>query len=227
MALESGTTTVMMIEKPEQLHHILLPHEFRLKVQQQLALSFADDWESLDKYGMYGAIGALFKLTLHGYGYTFVAKGVQAVDGWRAEKEAHVYELLDDLQGQDVPVCLGTVDLVKTYRLYNGARIAKLLLMSFGGLSLAVVPEEKVTVEVASESARIIREITARGVEHGDIRDYNMLWNATTSKLMAIDFDRAFTFDTKGTKRSRSFGEMEAINKRSHFRNEVVGKMDI
>ena len=60
--------------------HPLSNQEFLNKAQEQLSVSLVDDWEALDKFGMYGAVGALFKFTLRDYGYTLMAKGVQSID---------------------------------------------------------------------------------------------------------------------------------------------------
>ena len=71
------------------------------------------DCECLDKAGCIGRYGVLFKLTLVGYDYTFVFKGVQAPHRYILEREAAVYRALmtlsassqeQPLQGRLVPV---------------------------------------------------------------------------------------------------------------------------
>ncbi|KAI5862477.1 hypothetical protein GGS23DRAFT_77760 [Durotheca rogersii] len=47
-------------------------------LKKQLAVSLDDDVLCPDRWGKFGAIGVLFHITLHEYGYTFVAKGVRS-----------------------------------------------------------------------------------------------------------------------------------------------------
>jgi hypothetical protein len=80
--------------------------------------------------GEQGARGALFKLTSDLYGYTFVAKGtVEAfIPDLMHEKE--VYQHLNKLQEEVIPVYLGNISLVKPYFLDFRIRIVHMLLMS-------------------------------------------------------------------------------------------------
>ncbi|KAK9335722.1 hypothetical protein V1521DRAFT_438946 [Lipomyces starkeyi] len=99
-------------------------------IKQQLA-------KDLDNYctplGMWGIRGALFKLTLFSYGYTFVGKGTTDRLWTDVRAEADVYRALQKAQGSAVPVFLGTIDLKMTYFLEGGACIKHMLLMSWGG----------------------------------------------------------------------------------------------
>ncbi|KAK9326726.1 hypothetical protein V1520DRAFT_350694 [Lipomyces starkeyi] len=98
-------------------------------IKQQLA-------KDLDNYctplGMWGIRGALFKLTLFSYGYTFVGKGTTDRLWTDVRAEADVYRALQKAQGSAVPVFLGTIDLKMTYFLEGGACIKHMLLMSWG-----------------------------------------------------------------------------------------------
>ncbi len=53
----------------------------------------------LYKEGGRGAIGYLIKVVLTGYGYTFVAKGVEAWNADRLAQETRIYERMWRLQG--------------------------------------------------------------------------------------------------------------------------------
>jgi len=64
---------------------------------------------------------------------------------------------LVDLQGRRIPVCLGIVDLVRNYRLTSGVRIARILLMSFGGLNLAGYDD--LDIDVEAEANELLDEI--------------------------------------------------------------------
>lgn len=47
-----------------------------------------------------------FKVTLTGYGYTFVAKGAQLVDEHNLFSEGHIYAHMSELQGIAIPSTL-------------------------------------------------------------------------------------------------------------------------
>jgi hypothetical protein len=61
--------------------------------------------------GKQGARGALFKLTLDTYGYTFVAKGTVRAFKANLKHEGVVYQHLNELQGELVPDYLGNISL--------------------------------------------------------------------------------------------------------------------
>ena len=65
-----------------------------------------------------GARGALFRVTLLKYGYTFVSKGTikELVPDLRHEEV--VYDRLQPIQGDCVPVHLGAIDLRGISRTY-------------------------------------------------------------------------------------------------------------
>ncbi|KAJ4176646.1 hypothetical protein NW767_015375 [Fusarium falciforme] len=70
------------------------------------------------KLGKHGARGALFKVTLLAYGYTFVCKGTVQAFIRDLEHEAAVHKRLERIQGVNVPVFLGAVDLRSLKRVY-------------------------------------------------------------------------------------------------------------
>lgn len=49
--------------------HAISAAEFRSKLVEQLARTMDEDCHSLERYGMFGATGALFKVALRAYGY--------------------------------------------------------------------------------------------------------------------------------------------------------------
>lgn len=73
----------------------------------------------------------LFRITLISHGYTFVAKGTVARlrSGLLAEGQA--YDRLEPLQGNMIPVYLGSIDLQFPYYEFK-ATIVHMLLMSWG-----------------------------------------------------------------------------------------------
>ncbi|KAH8585875.1 hypothetical protein B0O99DRAFT_646021, partial [Bisporella sp. PMI_857] len=82
---------------------------------------------------MLRARGALFRLTLESYGYTFVAKGTVPAFKAKLKHEGLVYRHLDQVQGELIPVYLGNISLVRPYFLDIGVRIVHMLLMSWAG----------------------------------------------------------------------------------------------
>jgi serine/threonine protein kinase len=53
---------------------------------------------------------------------------------------------------------------------------------------------EVVHVDVDAATDEMIDQLADRGVEHGDIREANIVWNEELGRLMLIDFDQAEMF---------------------------------
>ncbi|KAH7123430.1 hypothetical protein B0J13DRAFT_566621 [Dactylonectria estremocensis] len=139
----------------------------------------------LDTDGKYGDTGALFKLTLGCYGYTFVGKGTFAAAVTKLQHEADVYSHLESLQGHFVPVCLGSIHLETPYPLVL-ADIVHMLLLSWVGDT--VVMNDSVLVEEKTRLREILRK---QGVVHNDLRQANLLWSDEHDRIMLIDFNLA------------------------------------
>ena len=134
----------------ESIYHPLSHADWLRLLHEQLR-------ETLDKgvepMGKQGARGALFRLTLLAYGYTFVGKGTVAEFQPDLYHEAGVYNKLRSMQGVHVPVFLGTVDLRRLDRTYYfdfRVRIVYMLLLSWGGDSL----DEPAAIKAISPDAR-------------------------------------------------------------------------
>ncbi|KAJ3454650.1 hypothetical protein MRS44_013250 [Fusarium solani] len=138
----------------------------------------------LDSDGKYGDTGALFKLTLGCYGYTFVGKGTFAAAVTRLQHEADVYSHLEPMQGHFVPVCLGSIDLETPYPLVL-ADIVHMLLMSWVGDTVVM------NDSIQEEKTRLRELLRKQGVVHNDIRQGNLLWNDEHDRIMLIDFNLA------------------------------------
>ncbi|EDN04826.1 predicted protein [Histoplasma mississippiense (nom. inval.)] len=163
--------------------------------KKQLARSLDKDCECLDREGLFGRIGVLFKITLTKYGYTFVAKGVQCVDEPDLAHEARVYTHLTHLQGMKVPVYLGNITLERPYPLVSLARVTQMMLMSWAGTSIGgeswpadidIGVEEKDMEEKDTPQA-----LASSGISHNDAREANLVWNPEQKQVMAVDFDQA------------------------------------
>ncbi|TGJ78137.1 hypothetical protein E0Z10_g10626 [Xylaria hypoxylon] len=177
--------------------HSISHYEFLQLLSHQLKRTLDYGITSLD---ITGARGALFKVTLLAYGYTFISKGTVQAFIPDLEHEARVYERLKDVQGVHVPVFLGAIDLRSLNRTYYydfRVDIVHLCFMSWGGLSLRDVQDldrNKSTLQpMAVETMRAIHQ---QGVVHKDARYENILFNPQTGGVMLIDFERSQLLDT-------------------------------
>lgn len=155
--------------------------------------------QSLDagimKLGKHGARGALFKVTLLAYGYTFVCKGTVQAFIRDLEHEAAVYKRLERIQGVNVPIFLGAVDLRSLKRVYyygHRVHIAHMTFLSWGG---KYINEIEITADMRStlegKLLGSLRAIHEEGVVHKDVRSVNTLVNRETGSVVLIDFERA------------------------------------
>ena len=173
--------------------HPINASEFASLVGDQLRQNPYRDCVAVDPYdltGKIGAVGALFKLEIAQYGYTFVGKGTQSTHVSHLHHESLVYSRLERLQGEVVPVYLGVVDLSRGhggYLLPAAARIVHMMLMSWGGEVATQAGVPNMTTEKRRSSQAVFNE----GVLHNDLRPPNLLWNEERRRVMVIDFDRA------------------------------------
>ncbi|CAI6088947.1 unnamed protein product, partial [Clonostachys chloroleuca] len=103
--------------------------------------------------------------------------------------ECRVYARLESLQGWVVPVQLGLVHLDRGYVLPGGTRAVHMMLMSWGGEEAAKANMD--AADLRAQWHRSSQAVWAEGVDHGDERDANLLWNAERRRVMIVDFDRA------------------------------------
>lgn len=93
----------------------------------------------------------------------------------------------------------------QTYFLHGAGEIRHMLLMAWGGepLTGAQVRDMK---SVIQHSNAAIREL---GIQHGDLRAENMLWNSELKRVLLIDFHRSSLIDKRmlPLKRKRRMNE--------------------
>ncbi|KFY92277.1 hypothetical protein V498_05060 [Pseudogymnoascus sp. VKM F-4517 (FW-2822)] len=154
------------------------------------------------RLGTGGSTGTLFKLMLSPYEYVFVGKGTTTEFVSNLQHEAFVYEhRLEGLQGEAVPVYLGSIDLemATSWSMGNthGAaiteRIVHMILMSWSGYAIS---ETDVPV---SEVSRSLQEVVRRGVIHNDICKDSTFWSSVrdgTAKWSARDVKRVMLSKT-------------------------------
>ncbi|KAK0629986.1 hypothetical protein B0T17DRAFT_491294 [Bombardia bombarda] len=226
--LDGGCPNVLSHRTAEgRTRHPIDADEFARLVGERLRQNPYRDCEALDGWGKTGATGVLFKLELAPYGYTFVGKGTLLGHPRLLEHESRIYTRLDSLQGEVVPVHLGLARLDWGYILPGGARVFHMMLMSWGGETMAdTVTAGASAADLAAEVRRSSQAVWAGGVDHGDERDANRLWNNERHRVMLVDFDHATLlpnikhkqlFKVSGEKRKRQGDDFGKYNRKHGF----------
>jgi hypothetical protein len=169
-------------------HHGLHQDTLAQLILCQLAQDPDNGCEPLVKQG---ARGALFRLTLDEYGYTFVAKGTVRAFKANLKHEGVVYQYLNDLQGELIPVYLGNISLTCPYFLDVGVRIVHMLLMSWAGEQAQKDLMSSIGRDINEETTRAVIKLRCHGVEHSDVRPPNVLWNSDGGNVMLVDLERS------------------------------------
>ncbi|KGQ03703.1 hypothetical protein BBAD15_g11065 [Beauveria bassiana D1-5] len=182
--------------------HPIGPAQLTELVQLQLLNNCEQDCECLLRCGLYGTIGCLFRLTVTGFGYTLVAKGVQSFDAHRLRHEAIVYKKLAAQQGVSIPVCLGVVKIRLPYPMTNGKLVKDMLLLSYAGRPLyspsLLRRLEARRVDVDVEACRTLKELQALGVEDEDeTSNGNLTWCESVGRVMRINFDHVHLWEVR------------------------------
>ncbi|KAF6233317.1 hypothetical protein HO173_008441 [Letharia columbiana] len=145
---------------------------------------------AMDHLKIRGGIGHLFRVTLCSYGYTFVAKAVREDHLRSLTREYAIYGKLRQLQAEFIPVCLGLIELETPYVLPFPDILTHLLLLSYSGPDLlssegpSLQPEE-----LRSSAEATLKKLQINGLQHGDVRKGNMLWNTERSRVFMLDFE--------------------------------------
>ncbi|KAJ2977695.1 hypothetical protein NQ176_g4224 [Zarea fungicola] len=154
--------------------------EFTELVSKQLRKDPYEGCDALIGQGKFGSSGVLFKLELVQFGYTFVGKGSVSERPRRLEHECSVYQRLDKLQGEVVPVHLGMVSFDPGYLLPGGAFVIHMMLMSWAG----EVATEAATPNLHWEVQQALSMLYKNGVDHQDERAPNLLWSVEQGRVM-------------------------------------------
>lgn len=113
------------------------------------------------------------------------------------DKEVAVYQRLRPLQGQGIPVCLGSVDLRPLGQMWFydfDVRIIRFMLLSYGGTEVRAAEEDRAAI--ISTTSSILDKIHDLGVIHGDVRRPSVL-QGPDGKISLVDFDRAVILPAK------------------------------
>ncbi|EXL41498.1 hypothetical protein FOCG_16302 [Fusarium oxysporum f. sp. radicis-lycopersici 26381] len=152
--------------------------------------------EGITRLRQGGTRSVLFQVTLLAYGYTFLGNGTVRAFVSDLTHEAAVYNRLSPLQGRDVPVFLGAIDLRamdKIYYFVHRVYVVHITFLSWGGDSLADALKTGGFTDKSLQSMAItaLRAMHQEGVVHKDVLFSNMLFNREVKRVMMIDFERA------------------------------------
>jgi hypothetical protein len=94
---------------------------------------------------------------------------------------------METIQGEAIPIYLGSIDMTRPFYLCSGVTIEHLMLLSWGG-------EEADRYELDGdvlkrEMKRTTNDVKRLGVDQGDLRSPNILWNGELGRVMLIDFE--------------------------------------
>ena len=101
--------------------------------------------------------------------------------------EGDVYQHLQNLQGDLIPVYLGNIDLQVPYYAFYTV-LVHMLLLSYGG---EPPKDEKDLDGLEDQEINFERTIAAYGVHYRDLEPRNMLWQQELGRLVFIDFKRS------------------------------------
>ena len=213
------------VEDAEGMCHSISHAKFLSLLSEQLERTLDHGIQPL-KQG--GARGVLFKVTLLAYGYTFVSKGTVQAFVKDFKHEAAVYQRLSTLQGRDIPVFLGTIDLhsiSRTYYFDHRVYVVYMAFLSWGGTELnAMAATNRLTEATERKVIQSLRMIHKLGVIHADMRAANILYDSRTGNLMVIDFERAVLLESPRVPLGQLVPNKRRWKVESQEHNELVPK---
>ncbi|KAI9760858.1 MAG: hypothetical protein M1840_002191 [Geoglossum simile] len=172
-------------------------------------LTHEPDTDIIPIYYHISSHAGFLKISLRGYGYTVIAKGVHSSLEYQLRWEEEIYETLGQRKARagGWGWCGGVVVVEREEHGYYydiGMKLMRFLILSHSGLALdprifhpivgkcpprpPLDPrEQERVVEQAKES---MREIHRRGVLHRDVRPPNLVWDKRAGRVRVIDFGR-------------------------------------
>lgn len=175
--------------------HSIGPSEFTRRLHCQLVRNRNEGFEQLH---VRGRTGYLVKATLLTHGYTVVMKATTAEKQHRLQVEVENYNRLRNLQGQQIPVCLGAFKPSISYW-YHGELMAQIMILGWSGMRLQHVINKENSSFFDQERKKVLAVLQSHGIIHGDSEWRNMLWDDAGCRLVVIDLE-----DMKWLKRPRA-----------------------
>lgn len=175
-------------------HSIEAP-EFICQLRDQLARDRVHGFKQLD---ICGRTGYLLKATLLSHGYTVIIKATTAEKEHRLTEEVDNYHHLRSLQGQYIPVCIGTFTPPVQYW-YHGEPMAQMMVLSWSGRRLQQIINAENSDFFYNARKNALATLRSYGLDHGDSEWRNMLWDDRENRLIVIDLE-----DVTWSKRPRA-----------------------
>ncbi|KAJ5847121.1 hypothetical protein N7534_010790 [Penicillium rubens] len=116
----------------------------------------------------------------------------------RLQVEVENYNRLRNLQGQQIPVCLGAFKPSISYW-YHGELMAQIMILGWSGMRLQHVINKENSSFFDQERKKVLAVLQSHGIIHGDSEWRNMLWDDAGCRLVVIDLE-----DMKWLKRPRA-----------------------
>ena len=179
---------------------ILCPHLFGPKVEHWIlifAVSVVGAIFSTDASSRCSSAFWPMKATLLSHGYTVAIKATTEEKQHILKAEVDNYHRLEDLQGHQIPVCLGDFEPSIEYW-YHGRVMAHFMILSWSGTRLQRIINDENLDFFSKERKKALKALQERGAEHRDKEWRNMLWNEQTRSLVVVDLE-----DMKWLKRPR------------------------
>ncbi|OGM39870.1 hypothetical protein ABOM_011823 [Aspergillus bombycis] len=181
---------------PGGQRHSIGPAEFTRSLHRQLVRNRNEGFEPLH---VRGRTGYLVKATLLTHGYTVIIKATTAEKQHRLQAEMENYKHLRNLQGQQIPVCLGAFKPRIAYW-YHGELMAQMMVLSWSGTRLQHIINNSNSSFFGQERKKALAVLRSHGITHGDSEGRNMLWDKMSGRLVVIDLE-----DLEWVKHPRAF----------------------
>lgn len=141
-------------------------------------------------------------------------------------QESKVYNQLRPLQGNCIPVCLGTSNLKLPYY-YDCGVYVTMLFLSWAGRPLYQYLNPENEKDVLEEATSALKALHNLQVLHKDAEPRNMLWDEHRGRLMLVDLERAdiqtrppLGIITANRKRNRQ-GNIKTVVKEDDYDREI------
>ncbi|KAJ9488434.1 hypothetical protein VN97_g4848 [Penicillium thymicola] len=165
--------------------HSIDPSVFTRRLHRQLVRNRNEGFEQLH---VRGRTGYMVKATLLTHGYTVLMKATTAGKQHHLQAEVENYNRLRNLQGQQIPVCLGAFKPSISYW-YHGELMAQMIILGWSGVRLQHVINEENSSFFDQERKKVLAVLRSYGVIHGDSEWRNMLWDDVGCHLVVIDLE--------------------------------------
>ncbi|MDI1492116.1 MAG: hypothetical protein OHK93_003328 [Ramalina farinacea] len=169
------------------LNHVLTQLQLVEAFREQLGHDLVT---GVKKLNLNGRRGSLFRLELLSHGYVVVAKACISIFADEFRKEGQVYERLESLQGDVVPVYLGNLDMINPW-IEMHYSFTHMLLMSYAGRDI----QKHEGIDIERYAGPYVARCAELGVFNNDLHSGNVLWNEERRSVMFIDLGEVTLFE--------------------------------